>query len=162
MSELMHIGLGPARNCWVCMDLWMFDAKEMRERLQQVDTVHRFIEYLTEEELGFDFSIKRSVEDGLVYSEITIEGADFSALFIKDVVKDTIVEWEIDSYTMTLVAHALNMAQPCDDGFFSASRCPLCDGGASTRYAAHKVWNDHTFDHVDICGDCMLVLEIGG
>ena len=43
-----------------------------------------------------------------------------------------------------------------DDGYFSWAACPGCpepEGGI--RYAAHAVFADHSYDHMDICGDCL-------
>ena len=46
-----------------------------------------------------------------------------------------------------------------DDGFFSWSSCLGCpepEGGL--RYAAHVVFVDHSYDHINICGDCLLAV----
>ena len=50
-----------------------------------------------------------------------------------------------------------NGRQEYDDGYFSwTSACPgypTSEGGI--RYAAHAVFVDHSYDHIDICGDCL-------
>lgn len=46
-----------------------------------------------------------------------------------------------------------------DEGYFSWGSCTACQcplGGM--RYAAHAVLSDHTYDHIDVCADCLLVI----
>ena len=52
-----------------------------------------------------------------------------------------------------------NGRQDWDDGYFSWGDCPGCpvpEGGI--RYAAHVVFTDQTYDHLNVCGDCLLAI----
>ena len=62
---------------------------------------------------------------------------------------------EVGHYSSGLAGDCEECKGTSEEGFFSRYSCIECKALAGFRYPAHTVYTDHTFEHIDVCQDCV-------